>query len=48
LKRPENRLYVFHARLVPRLTYGLHRAKVASRVPISPTIVGMPSTTKGP
>jgi hypothetical protein len=48
LKRPENRLYAFHARLVPRLTYGLHRAKVASSVPVSPTIVDMTSTTEGP
>jgi hypothetical protein len=48
LKRPENRLYAFHARLVPRLTYGLHRAKVASYVYVSPTIVDMTSTTEGP
>jgi hypothetical protein len=48
LKRSENLLYTFNARLVPRLTYGLHLAKMASRVPISPTIVNMTSTTKGP
>jgi hypothetical protein len=48
LKRPKNRLYAFHARLVPRLTYGLHRAKVASRVPVSPTILDMTSTMEGP
>jgi hypothetical protein len=48
LKRPENRLDAFHARLVPRLTYGLHRAKVASRVPVSPTILDMTSTMEGP
>jgi hypothetical protein len=41
LKRPEYLLYVFHARLVPRLTYGLLRIKVDSRVPVSPTIVDM-------
>jgi hypothetical protein len=48
LKRPENRLYASHARLVLCLTYGLHRAKVASRVPVSPTIVDMKSTIEGP
>jgi hypothetical protein len=31
-----------------RLTYSLNRAKVASRVPISPTIVDMTSTMEGP
>jgi hypothetical protein len=40
--------YAFHGRLVPQLTYGLHRIKVASRVPVSPTIVDMASTTEGP
>jgi hypothetical protein len=48
LKRAKNRLYVFHARLVPHLTYGLHHAKVASRVSVSPTIVNMTSTMEGP
>jgi hypothetical protein len=40
--------YMFHARLVPRLTYGMHLIKVASRVHVSPTIVDMTSTTEGP
>jgi hypothetical protein len=48
LKRPEYQLYAFHTRLVPRLTYGLHRIKVASRVPVSPTIVNMASAMEGP
>jgi hypothetical protein len=48
LKWPEYRLYAFHARLVPRLTYGLHRIKVAYRVFVSPTIVDMASATEGP
>jgi hypothetical protein len=34
-----DRPYAFHVRLVPRLTYGLHRIKVASRVSVSPTVV---------
>jgi hypothetical protein len=48
LKQPEYRLYTFHARLVSRLTYGLHRIKVASRVLVSPTIVDMVSAMDGP
>jgi hypothetical protein len=43
LKWPEYRFYAFHAGMVPRLTYGLHRIKVAYQVPVSPTIVDMAS-----
>jgi hypothetical protein len=46
LMQPEYRLYAFYARLVPRLTYGLHHIKVASRVPVSLTIVDMVSATE--
>jgi hypothetical protein len=48
LKRPKDRPYVFHARLVPRLTYILHHIKVACRVPVSPTIVDMAFAMEGP
>jgi hypothetical protein len=47
LKQPEYRLYAFHMRLVPRMTYGLHLIKVACQVFVSPTIVDMVSATEG-
>jgi hypothetical protein len=48
LKRPKDQLYTFHARLVPRLAYGLHHIKVAYQVSVSPIIVDMVSTMEGP
>jgi hypothetical protein len=48
IEASRDRPYACHARLVPRLTYGMHCIKVASRVPVSPTVVVMASTTEGP
>jgi hypothetical protein len=47
-KRPEDRPYVYsYARLVPQLTYDLHRISGLSGV-ISLIIVDMASATEGP
>jgi hypothetical protein len=48
LKRTEDGLYMFHVRLVPRLTYGLHRIKATYRVSVSATIVDIVSAMEGP
>jgi hypothetical protein len=48
LKQLGDRLYAFHMRLVPRLTYGLHRIKLACGVSVSPTIMDMASAMEGP
>jgi hypothetical protein len=48
LKQPEDRPYAFHVRLVPHLTYGLHRIRVSCRVPVSPIIVDLASTIEVP